>query len=250
MGLKKGQITIFLIIGVIILISVGLIIYMKDKITTDITKDELEFSTAAQPVAPYVEQCIRKSLQEAVIVIGEQGGYYELPELSTTEAYKNAPYYRYGNDTYLPSGIEEGIKLFVEDNIRFCTKGFTELPGLTVLYDAPQAEIILGENMVTATVDYPLRIEEATGEITKISRFQSSTPTKIFKMFEMAKAIVDTPVMFESHCISCINDIIEASDFKLAMVDDYEGTFFAIIDNSTMPASEPQKFRFAMLLAP
>lgn len=250
MGIKRGQITIFIIIGVILLVSVSLIIYLKDRVSTEMIKEETEFSTAAQPVAPFVEQCIRKTLQQAIIITAENGGYYELPALSTKEAYKNAPYYIYGSEKHLPQGLEESIRLFLEDNLRFCTKGFTELPGLAVLYEAPTAIVMLGESMVTATVDYPLRIEEATGTVTKMSRFQSSTPTKILQMFETAKAIVDTPVMFESHCLSCINEIMENSDFTLSMVDDYEGTFFAIVDNSTMINEEPVRYRFAMLLSP
>jgi len=250
MTAKRGQITIFLIIGVIIFISVSLIIYLKDSVDTGLIKEETEFSTAAQPVAPFVEQCIRKTLQQAIIITAENGGYYELPELSTKEAYKNAPYYIYGNEKHLPQRPEESIKLFLEDNLRFCTKGFTELPGLTILYEAPTATIMLGENIVTATIDYPLKIEEPTGTITKMSRFQSSTPTKILQMFETAKAIIETPIMFESHCLTCINDIIENSDFTISMVDDYEGTFFAIVDNTTTINEEPIRYRFATLLTP
>ncbi len=250
MKTKKAQITVFLIIGVIILISVGLIIYMKDKVETSMTEDDLEFSTAAQPVAPFVEQCIKKTLQEAIIVVAERGGAYELPPLSTKEAYKNAPYYIYGTDMYLPTSIENNIKLYFEENIRFCTQGFTELPGLEIAYDEPKAEILLGENTATATVDYPLRIMEATGEITKMSRFKSSTPTRILEMSKVAEEIVKTPIMFESHCLTCINEIMKTNDFKLSMVDDYEGTFFAIVDNSTIINEEPVRFRFVTILAP
>src|SRR3989338_5292014 len=76
---KRCQITLFIIIGIVILIIVGLLVYLATYITKkgiekEITKSE-KIPLAAQPIKTYIETCLDKTAKDAIILIGKQGGY-------------------------------------------------------------------------------------------------------------------------------------------------------------------------------
>ena len=76
--MKRGQITIFIVIGLIILLIIGLIIYLsrgqierKLAARTSIAKVPQE----VQPIYDYAEQCIYDIGKDAIQKLGERGGY-------------------------------------------------------------------------------------------------------------------------------------------------------------------------------
>ncbi len=76
---KRCQVTLFIIIGIVILVIVGLLIYLttyvtKKGIEKEITKSE-NIPLAVQPIKTYIETCLDKTAKDAIILIGKQGGY-------------------------------------------------------------------------------------------------------------------------------------------------------------------------------
>ena len=77
---KRGQVTVFLIIGLVILISFGIFYYAKSYNTKSAIKNALK-KTASETdiVKAYVEACIKNVAEEALFEkIGEQGGYIDV----------------------------------------------------------------------------------------------------------------------------------------------------------------------------
>ncbi len=76
---RKAQITIFIIIGIVLLFSSALVIYVKNQVKMQ-PLEELKVVTesvplAAQPVQEYVGQCLKESTQRGLRLILEHGGY-------------------------------------------------------------------------------------------------------------------------------------------------------------------------------
>ena len=80
---KRGQITVFIIIGVIVLFSTATILYIRGQIT------EQKISTEKEPVirevpgqlkvvSQFVEACIKEKAIEGLAGLGEHGGYIDL----------------------------------------------------------------------------------------------------------------------------------------------------------------------------
>ncbi len=80
---KKAQITVFIIIGVIVLFSTATILYIRGQIT------EQKISTEKEPVirevpgqlkvvTQFVDACIKEKAIEGLASLGEQGGYIDL----------------------------------------------------------------------------------------------------------------------------------------------------------------------------
>ncbi len=82
---KKGQVTIFIIIGIIILLGVGIFFSIRretleqqfgTEIELAITEVPIEF----RPVSSLIENCITQTATEGVTKLGERGGFINLVE--------------------------------------------------------------------------------------------------------------------------------------------------------------------------
>ena len=72
---KRGQITVFIIISLIILLSVSLFIYYRS-----LTLQEPEIVPPQfDPVKDYVSSCIKIVGKQAVDRLGQQSGYINVP---------------------------------------------------------------------------------------------------------------------------------------------------------------------------
>lgn len=90
MGKKRGQITIFIIVGIILLFSTALIIYIRSRAVEEIPAAEIpeaiaEVPTELQPVNNYVLGCLRQTATNALVAIGAHGGYLGVTPEYTTE---------------------------------------------------------------------------------------------------------------------------------------------------------------------
>ena len=79
---KKGQVTLFVIIGVIILIAAGIFLTIRissqgpseEEIKTSIAETPVEF----QPINDFIESCISKTGEDGIKQLGLHGGYIDL----------------------------------------------------------------------------------------------------------------------------------------------------------------------------
>ncbi|MFH1641905.1 MAG: hypothetical protein ABIC04_03315 [Nanoarchaeota archaeon] len=78
---KKGQVTVFIIIGLIILASAFLFFYLRDRTAQEITQvEQTQTPNWAEPVTNYVTDCIRRIAIQGLKNIGEHGGYIDLED--------------------------------------------------------------------------------------------------------------------------------------------------------------------------
>ena len=97
---KKGQVVIFMIIGLIILISIILLFNLGKNENQEITK--IQSSTLSRgPVQNYVESCIDDVSVDGIFYISLQGGYYEPPYPKEMLGGYQIPYYYFIDDVYL-----------------------------------------------------------------------------------------------------------------------------------------------------
>lgn len=90
---KKAQITLFIIIGIIILFSVITLFYIRSRaVKEDLevgVEEALEIPSWAKEVESFVETCIRDTAIKAFKKIGEHGGYIDFEDYYLSESYFN-----------------------------------------------------------------------------------------------------------------------------------------------------------------
>ena len=72
---KRGQVTIFVIVGIVIVISVFLVFYfLGDRIKRQTEVEAVFDESSLEPLQDYVGDCIEKHGNEAIELILKQGG--------------------------------------------------------------------------------------------------------------------------------------------------------------------------------
>ncbi|PIN85883.1 hypothetical protein COV19_07370 [Candidatus Woesearchaeota archaeon CG10_big_fil_rev_8_21_14_0_10_44_13] len=201
---KRGQITLFIIIGILIVALAGVFIYIRSE---KITIEEPEVIPAELfPVKEYVESCEKITLTKAVLLMGQQGGYLYVPEsirydptsfIAPTERSEIiVPYWYHDGKTIAPTikGMEEQISRYVNEHIGDCLRNFTAMKEQFDIRETGNitSKTTIGVNEVIITTKYPLNVGvRGTKELTRIATFSTSIPIKLRKMYELAADIME-----------------------------------------------------------
>ncbi len=90
---KKAQVTLFIIVGIIILFSVISFIYLRNRtVKEDLevgVEEASEIPSWAKEVESFIEACIRDTAIKAFKQIGEHGGYIDFEDYTLSESYFN-----------------------------------------------------------------------------------------------------------------------------------------------------------------
>src|SRR3989338_8933918 len=171
---SKGQVTIFIIVGILLVLAIILVIFVRKEIIT-FNPEEI-IPTEKGKVENFITACIDQVGNDALVRVGLQGGYIELPfeviddntrrlDISPDLA---VPYWAYGPETFIPSlpQIKEQIDEYLEENVRDCL--FT-LQAFQETYDLVEkseltANTEIVQNKVIFNLHWDVEIRSKGGE--------------------------------------------------------------------------------------
>ena len=223
---KKGQITLFIIIGVILILIIGITTYVLTKPKEEFVVPVVEeVPVEFQPISSFVEQCVIKVGEEGLRRIGDQGGYVDIinegllvndGEPTEGEAVSFSP----GSDLIMPywwylktpndcagncefgskqpdfyyggdePTVQTQIEEYVNDNLRTCLGDFEVFKdqGFSVreLGDI-NTDAILAEDFVGLHVEYPIEVTKVGTK--EINEYYISLPVDLKRMFELGTRI-------------------------------------------------------------
>lgn len=198
----KGQVSVFAILGLIVLFSVGLFLFYKGFIVgePDLPLEQLN------PVERFVSSCMNEALAEAVNLAGQQGGFITLPTAVTVdpgryvspdgEGILKIPLWFYRGLRYSPSkeSVEAEIERYTLEHTKECLSGFEAFEQYNV---SPKGEMrmaaALTKERVTLTLDYPLDVTMQSSR-SHLERFQTSVPVRLAKLIDTANDILDKEI--------------------------------------------------------
>ncbi|MEK6899634.1 MAG: hypothetical protein AABX05_00780 [Nanoarchaeota archaeon] len=199
---RKGQVTIFIIMGILILLALLLVIFFRKELIT--FKPEEIVPTEKGKIENYLTACLQGVGNDALNLIGIQGGYIDIPvsvvddgnsRLQVSPA-NMIPYWARGNNVDIPSleDIKFRMDRYIEKNMRGCM--FT-LQAFQESYDLIEKSDLSSDTKITdAKVLFNLRwdveIRSKSGEmITEVIDHVSESPIKLQHVYEVAKGIVE-----------------------------------------------------------
>ena len=122
---KKGQVTVFIILGVLILAVFASYFFFKSFTTTEsLSAQEIIVDTT--PIQLYVEGCLEKTAQDTINFISLQGGYYHLPKTYLDYSFVKIPYYFDDGNENFPSkeNIASEMEKYFKINLPKCINNF------------------------------------------------------------------------------------------------------------------------------
>ncbi len=233
---KKGQVTIFIIIAIIIIAGVILFFSFKDKLGI--------FSPKSDPVYLYVENCIKETGEDAILFVISNGGYLFPPTLSTSGG---IPYYYKDGKDYTPpkERVEEEISDYIKNTLSYCTGEFSSFPDLNIIEGEIEASTIISEKEVVLNVKYPIAINKG-GSVSELENFNDiKINSRIGVMHNSIKDIIKQQVGEEEICLSCIYELADEEGFTIDMTGTNEGVVFTLKDEHSKIKDSPVEWRFA-----
>mgnify|MGYP001617675513 CR=1 FL=1 len=191
-SIKRGQVTIFIIIALIIVVAIALIFVLWRKPT-------IKISPSTDPEG-YIENCIKEYTKEAIENLSEQGGDIK-PEGSVMYKGKDITYLCYNANFYKPcvnqrplliEHIEEEITSYIEPKMRKCfssleqeleKKGYEiEMGSMNITTELKVKKII-----VTIGRKFSMTKEETR----KFEQFSAQLSHPIYELAEIAMEIAN-----------------------------------------------------------
>ncbi|HLC71739.1 MAG TPA: hypothetical protein VJI32_07040, partial [Candidatus Nanoarchaeia archaeon] len=199
---KKAQVTIFIIIGIVLLLALILIIALKQELVT--FKPGEIIPTHKGKVEQFITSCIEQVGDDALAKIGAQGGYINVPADVAGDGNKHLkvssflviPYWAYGATTNIPplDFIKRELDAELEKNIRDCllnTGAFREIYDIVEKSEI-DADTQLVDSKVLFNVHWKIEVRNKAGDVvTELIDHTGESPVKLKRIHTLASRIVE-----------------------------------------------------------
>jgi|SRR3989344_876138 len=241
---KRGQVTIFIIIAVIIVVG-GILFFVLSK--SGIGREVINKNIV--PINDFVLDCLEETGNNALIDVGTKGGYAFLNE--DIESVENIPYYLKYNRKLIPTKefIENEISLIVREELSYCILNFKDLrkdyDGIT--HDINRVETTILDDKVNIKLNYPISVIK--GESTyNIENFNLDFDVRLDDYYSISEEFISEQQRhLDSICLSCLYGVSEEYDVDFDMYDYGDSTIITIIDEKYKLNEGPYEWRFAIL---
>ncbi|MEK6816152.1 MAG: hypothetical protein AABY09_00940, partial [Nanoarchaeota archaeon] len=158
---RKGQITLFIILGIVIVFAIGIGLYFSGAISQlQEQKESVEAAKAlsqSKDVQAYVESCIADSLRFVVPAVFRNGGYYA-PKDRVIYLHYDVPVYMEQGKESLPTkeSIEREIASGVDSALPACLAGIQEEVKVS---GVPESEVTITKGKIIADTQIPLIVQ-------------------------------------------------------------------------------------------
>jgi hypothetical protein len=200
---RKAQITVFIIIGFIIVLSIFFYLYVRQR--TTYFSPELVVPEEVIPVQQYVQSCLYDTAKNGILTMGLQSGFIEIPPdiRRNPSSYISVdpygllirPYWYYRGQTRIPTEdyIRYQISRYVEDGLARCVNDFAVFRSeFDIRWTQPSVSTELGERSVNLEIDFPLEIvSKKLRKVTNLRYFKTEVPVRLKAVYELARKIME-----------------------------------------------------------
>jgi len=244
---KQGQVTIFVIMAVLIIGGIIAYFMIRDRFVVNSIPEEF------RPVYDYYLSCLEDSTQEGINLLGEQGGYIEVPDFEPGSSYmpfsnqldflgQGVPYWMYvsGNNLLkeqVPTkkGMERELGDYVSNKIVDCDFTDFVLAGYDVYIEEGEAVVII--NNLDVGVDVKNKVTMFKGNSSVIiENHKLEIPSKLGKFYDLAIGVYNlekSNVFLEEYAIdvmrlyapvdgteiSCVPKIFNKEEIRIDIVE-------------------------------
>jgi hypothetical protein len=249
--MKRGQVTIFIIIAVVLISVIVLFFIFKE----DLIPSDGNVDIEANP-DEFIKNCIQEKVNEGVEIISHQGGYIN-PELNISFKFENEgifteiAYLCYTNEYYYPclnqepmliKHLKDEIKKYIEDDVEICfhelEKGLAK-KGITVEGKYGGFEVELNMKKIIININSKLILTKAD-ERRELKNIEVIIPSRFYDLGIVVQEILSQEARFCA--FSDIGYTLFYNQFKIDKFETGKGTkFYTIIHKDS-----EEWFRFAL----
>jgi hypothetical protein len=239
---RRGQITIFIIIGIIAVILISTIFYfiVNNGTSTIINENEQD---DLSPIKKHITSCLSDELTKTIVLLGKQGAINPNTYLAAKDV--KISYYYFKGEKFLPSinDIKQEIEKKLKTTTRNCLDDFKSNKFLIEPTYEIDTNIEFTNNSINANLIFPINIYYE-GQTIKLSEFNTKLNIDFNQIYELIKKIIlDT--YNDPEWINFENLYDDSYDVKLIKVDD-QTILYVISDKNMIINEENFEYRFAV----
>ncbi len=220
--LKRGQITFFIVLGIVILVVIAFLFFIKGLYKIPEREKVILAPTQKDPVEKYMESCIIKTANEALDRIYLYGGYID--QTHYIKDYNKIPLFTYSSEDIMYNiqphlkEINYRIGEYVKNNLLNCVD-FTDFrnQGYNIQDGSSVDKVVLDiqDNKIIFNVDYAIGVERG-GVKKTYDNFKTFIPSKLGKVFGFMTDIVNEECMgYESGLLNNLEDRAIYEEIKI-----------------------------------
>ena len=200
---SRGQLTVFIILGIVLLLSISLVIYFNQQQARAPLEQTITVPEDVRQIYDAVSTCTNELSREGLETLGIQGGYINLPPIiartptaylpSDSFAMFKTPFWYYEGEDRTPTldFMTRELAVYVRDNLADCVDNFSAFePVFTITpLEPPLPVVTVTDERVIVNVNWPLDIETADRR-TQMTDFVTSHTIKLKAAHELASKIM------------------------------------------------------------
>lgn len=194
---KRGQITIFVIIAIVLIVSIGAYFLFKEIATETIIPISIE------PVETSFIDCVESNVLTGISILEAKGGYINNPTLVLGSKYMpfssqlnflgvNVPYWYYVSGSNLPKSqvptiesMEEDLEEYLEQSINSCNFNTYRSEGYKINLAKGNADVEISGEYIDVDLNADLSVEKDT-DSSVISNHRLRIDSKLGSLYEEA----------------------------------------------------------------
>lgn len=184
---RKGQVTMFMIVGgIILLIAILAIAVMNLK-----HNDGPDIPVEGKDVYFFAKDCFERVARDSVELVAAQGGRIYLPERHFEYNNLSMAYSVYENENRLVSieDMEKDMSDFVANEMLVCVNNFSEFKGKDIAIKNPEVRTIVSSENVNFEINFPIIITQGDS-VVELNQMKYDYKTNLGKYHNYAKTIV------------------------------------------------------------
>jgi len=206
---RRGQVTIFIIIGIVIVVGVLIYLLFRQGVIPDLTgSDETESPSG------FLDICLEEKVNDAILKVSSQGGNtnpksYKTFKFTEEGYYSDISYLCYTPTFYEPcvnqqprllNHVQEEIKTYLEEDVEFCftelIKNYRNLGYVVEVREKTNAfDVILAPNRVQLNINHEITLTKNEKTTTQ-KDFKTITSSKLYELSDLAQEILNQEAQF------------------------------------------------------
>ncbi len=249
--MKKGQVTVFIILGIVILLVIAGVIFLLRTPVEEIENKNIE-EINTNPITFFVENCVTKTTTNGVRDLGIQGGYYKVvPENAVKEFAFDIPRYSAKSNQKIISKevFAQELSTYVHDHLGECIQHFNVFAKEYNIkeLDDYSAEVEIVPKKMIVRLNYPLEI--SLGETTKsIDSFDTEIRMDLDRFLDLVyQSFLEVKKEPEYMPLGVLTQLAYTNDYQIENTNiDDDTVVYVYLFNPQLKDSEPFVFNYAV----
>lgn len=248
--MKRGQITVYMIVGVVILILFGLIFYYRGIIFKSAFEGEqVKISSVPEQfkdIQKQIEGCTDKFVLDSIYLLGLRGGYFDRDKLKTIDYLGvNITYLHYGKTNYMPSIdiMEKELTNYINENLVYTCRLINE--NIDINFGKVNSIVDIKTNSIIVKITWSIKLEKDTLK-SEINNINLNYPLRLGEIRNLVEIMIKQQIKDKPQlCLTCMARTALDNNLFVNTYNEKDSIIFIVTDLKEVKDFDLYRFEYA-----